>query len=198
MSLKYIKNFISDDLRNVIISNFTYLSDLNLHYISLQAPLSKSFVGDPVSDMILLSKTEEVSKIIGDELLPVYAYGRIYGKNDELLIHKDAEFCEISITCTVDFPSYIEPIYIANKSYLEYDPYISKKDDCHTKYNIDRGDALIYSGSIHYHWREPFKQDSYIQLFLFYVRKNGKYNHHYMKNRPNFGFPLLNSENFKK
>ena len=196
MEIKYIKNFISEDLGRVISSNFNYLSDLNLHYISDQAPLSKSFVGDLVSDMILLSKTEEVSNIVGDEILPVYSYGRIYEKNDELVIHKDSEYCEIAITCTIDFPFYNEPLYIANKSYLEYNVEDSKKDGNYTKYNIQKGDALIYPGHTHYHWREPFKQDSYIQLFLFYVRKNGKYNHHYMKQRPNFGFPLFNIENF--
>lgn len=198
MNSQYIKNFISDDLRRVIISNFTYLSELNLHYISTQSPLSRSFVGDLVSDIILVSKTEEVSKIIGDDLLPVYAYGRIYAENDELLIHKDVECCEIAVTCTIDFPSYIEPLYIANKSYLEYNVEDSKKEGNYTKYNIDKGDCLIYSGHTHYHWRDPFKQDSYIQLFLFYVRKNGKYSKHYMKQRPNLGYPLFNIENFNR
>lgn len=198
MDTKYIKNFLSEDLRKLIISNYDYLSQLNLHYVSAQAPLSKSFVGDLVSDMILLSKTEEISNIIGDELLPVYAYGRIYGKNDELVIHKDAEYCEIAITCTVDFPSYIEPICIANKSCLEYDADTSKKSGCYTEYKIDKGDALIYPGYTHYHWRRPFEQDRYIQLFLFYVRKDGYYAHHHMKKRPNLGFPFLNPKDFEE
>ncbi len=194
--LRYIDNFISEDLRKLIITNYDYLSELNLQYISPQAPLSKSFVGDPISDMILLMKCDEVSKIVGDELLPVYAYGRIYGRDDELLVHKDAEYCEISLSCTIDFPSYYEPLYVANKTFLEYDHTVAKRDGNYTKYDIKKGDALLYPGCTNYHWRDPFKQNNYYQLFLFYVRKNGEYKHHHLKKRPNLGFPLLNAESF--
>ncbi len=49
------------------------------------------------------------------------------------------------------------------------------------------GDAIIYKGIEVEHWREKFTGDFQAQVFLHYVRKEGKYNHFHIDKRSAFG-----------
>ena len=51
------------------------------------------------------------------------------------------------------------------------------------------GDAVIYKGMDVEHWREPFKGDHQAQVFLHYVRVDGKYAHFSGDGRPMYGYP---------
>jgi hypothetical protein len=103
-----------------------------------------------------------IEKIIGEELLPTYAYARLYHNEDELKPHKDRPSCEVSVTIQLARSNdYIWPIYMEDKQYL-----------------LNEGDAVIYLGTELEHWRNVCAgPDGYYsgQVFLHYVYKNGPY-----------------------
>ena len=100
--------------------------------------------------------------IISEELLPTYAYSRLYSNGDVLEKHKDRPACEVSITIQLGRSHhYAWPIYMGNQ-----------------RYDLAEGDGVIYSGCDVEHWRDVCAgPEGYYsgQLFLHYVRKNGKY-----------------------
>ena len=51
------------------------------------------------------------------------------------------------------------------------------------------GDAAIYLGMEVKHWREEFKGDRQSQVFLHYVKKEGKHKEHVKDKRPLYGMP---------
>jgi hypothetical protein len=103
-----------------------------------------------------------MEQLIGEELLPTYAYARLYSNADELKSHTDRPACEISITIQLGRSHhYAWPIYMGN-----------------TRYDMAEGDGVIYQGCDVPHWRNKCDgPDGYYsgQVFLHYVRKNGKY-----------------------
>lgn len=103
-----------------------------------------------------------VENAVGEELIPTYAYARLYSNGDELTKHKDRPACEVSITIQLGRShNYSWPIYM----------------DGH-RFDLAEGDGVIYPGCDVEHWREPCNgPDNYYsgQVFLHYVRKNGKF-----------------------
>jgi hypothetical protein len=132
-----------------------------------QAPNSYIFYGDPLMDTILGESVQELSKIAGYNLLPTYTYTRLYGKGDELLIHRDRPSCELSGTLALGVPENeeINPIYFSRNE---------DKSDA-IAIHLNPGDLCLYHGCDLYHWREPFTQRWYLQSFLHYVNANGPY-----------------------
>lgn len=109
---------------------------------------------------LLCEKTPEISKILGETVLPTYTYSRVYKEDSVLEIHKDRDACEISLTLNLDgdrpWPIWIETPNGESK-------FIS----------LDPGDAMMYLGTIANHWREKFTGKYYTQVFLHYVRSRG-------------------------
>lgn len=103
--------------------------------------------------------------IVGEELLPTYAYARLYGNGDVLEKHIDRPSCEVSITIQLGKShDYIWPIFMGN-----------------TKYNMLEGDGVIYKGCEVQHWRDKCDgPNGYYsgQVFLHFVRKNGPFTEH--------------------
>ena len=95
-------------------------------------------------------------KETGLELLPTYAFWRMYTLNADLKKHKDRPSCEISVTIMIGSDGTIWPIYMDG-----------------AELNLGPGDAAIYLGCEIEHWREEFKGDWQAQTFLHYVDKNG-------------------------
>jgi hypothetical protein len=123
-----------------------------------------------------------IEQIVGEPLLPTYAYTRLYNNGDELKKHSDRPACEISVTIQLGRSHhYSWPIYMGGQ-----------------RYDIAEGDGVIYTGCNVDHWREICNgpKDYYSgQTFLHYVRQNGPYAHEagdstfrepaiYIKNRP--------------
>lgn len=119
--------------------------------------------------------------IVGEELLPTYAYARLYSNGDELEKHTDRPSCEISVTIQLGRSHhYAWPIYMGGE-----------------RFDMAEGDGVVYRGCDIEHWRETCNgpKDYYSgQVFLHYVKKNGKHSDHagdstvrepmnYMKNR---------------
>ena len=125
---------------------------------------------DILMESILLCKKNKLEKIVGEELLPTYSFLRVYTKGAELTKHTDRPSCEISVTVNLNDSGEEWPLYFAGT------PVITKP-----------GDAIIYKGIEVEHWREKFTGDFQAQVFLHYVRKEGKYNHFHIDKRSAFG-----------
>ena len=111
---------------------------------------------------ILCEKTNEVSSIVEEQVLPTYAYSRIYLHGGSLNPHTDRGACEISITIHLN-GDFEWPIFIKTPTNQDH------------SILLHPGDAMIYLGTIAEHWREPFHGTFYNQLFLHYVRSRGKH-----------------------
>ena len=100
--------------------------------------------------------------IVGEELLPTYAYARLYSNGDVLEKHTDRPACEVSVTIQLGRSHhYAWPIYMGGM-----------------RFDMAEGDGVIYKGCDIEHWRDKCDgPDGYYsgQVFLHYVRKNGPY-----------------------
>ena len=94
-----IRNFLDKDFVQFIQSYFyTRLRAGQAVIGDSQASNSFIFYGDPLMDTILGNSSNSLSKITGYKLLPTYTYTRLYGKGDELMMHRDRPSCELSAT----------------------------------------------------------------------------------------------------
>lgn len=126
-----------------------------------QVPDSLAVVShEPMFDTILERVWPTVESIVGEELLPTYAYSRLYTNGNKLESHTDRPACEVSLTVQLGRSHhYAWPIYVDN-----------------ARYDLAEGDAVLYFGCEDSHWREECDgPDGYYsgQVFLHYVRKNG-------------------------
>lgn len=99
---------------------------------------------------------------VGEELLPTYAFARLYGNKDFLEQHIDRPECEVSVTIQLGRSHhYSWPIYMGD-----------------TRLDLAEGDGVIYLGNALQHRREVCDgPEGYYsgQVFLHYVRKNGEF-----------------------
>jgi hypothetical protein len=112
---------------------------------------------DIAMETLLLKCQPVMEKATGLKLYPAYTYARIYKKGDELKRHKDRFSCEISTTMNLsgdDWPIYLEPS--------------GKEGMKGIKVDLKPGDMLVYYGCELEHWREKFKGEECIQVFLHY------------------------------
>lgn len=123
-----------------------------------------------------------IEEKVGEELIPTYAYSRLYINGDVLKKHSDRPACEVSVTIQLGRSHhYSWPIYMGGQ-----------------KFDLGEGDGVIYPGYDVEHWRNECNgPDGYYsgQVFLHFVRKNGPYTdevgdnknrrgaYSYMKNR---------------
>ena len=122
-----------------------------------QIPNTYSCYSDIAMETLLLKCQPVMEKATGLKLYPAYTYARIYKKGDELKRHKDRFSCEISTTMNLsgdDWPIYLEPS--------------GKEDMKGIKVDLKPGDMLVYYGCELEHWREKFKGEECIQVFLHY------------------------------
>jgi hypothetical protein len=113
------------------------------------------------------------------KLNPAYTYARIYKKGDVLERHKDRFSCEISTTMNLGGDSW--------DIYLEPSGEMGRKG---IKIKLDPGDMLVYRGCELEHWRNKFKGQECIQVFLHYNNSQtpGSKNNMFDK-RPHLGLP---------
>ena len=125
-----------------------------------QAPNSFSTYNYTPFLELLCEKTPEISKSIGETVLPTYSYARIYKNGSVLERHVDRDACEISLTLHLHGDS-SWPIWIETPSGKE------------VSVNLNPGDAMVYLGKKAPHWREEYGGEYYTQVFLHYVRSRG-------------------------
>jgi hypothetical protein len=122
-----------------------------------QIPNTYCCYSDIAMETLLLKCQPVMEKATGLKLYPAYTYARIYKKGDELKRHKDRFSCEISTTMNLsgdDWPIYLEPS--------------GKEGMKGIKVDLKPGDMLVYYGCELEHWREKFKGEECIQVFLHY------------------------------
>ena len=129
-----------------------------------QCPLSDAVYGDVEMEKLLKDMAGPIGNNIGRRLLPTYAYARIYRPGEVLKKHKDRPSCEISATMTLGYDGKnIWPIFFENR---EGTPIPAQ---------LDVGEMAVYQGCELLHWRDAFKGNWHVQVFLHYVDADGPY-----------------------
>lgn len=139
------------------------LKSLEEHDSDPQVPDSLAVMHhEIIFDTILERLWPTVESIVGEELLPTYAYSRLYKNGNILESHTDRPACEVSVTIQLGRSHhYAWPIHVGNE-----------------RFDLAEGDAILYQGCDVEHWRNTCDgPDGYYsgQVFLHYVRKNGPY-----------------------
>lgn len=156
-----VPNFISQERAQVLSQEFFILERDNKCTKDNQAPNSPAIYNFKPFLELLCEKTNEVTSLIEEQVLPTYTYARIYKNGEVLARHRDRPACEISLTVNIggDAPWGIS---------------IQKPSSEEVYLNLNRGDAMLYLGYTADHWRDtPFSGQNYSQVFLHYVRSNG-------------------------
>lgn len=128
-----------------------------------QVPTSKAIVDhEIVFETILERVWPDIEDVLGEEVLPTYAYARLYSNGDELKVHTDRDACEISMTIQLGRSHhYAWPIYMGGR-----------------RIDMGEGDGVMYLGRQIEHWRNVCDgPEGYYsgQVFLHYVRKQGEF-----------------------
>ncbi|MEE2671397.1 MAG: hypothetical protein VYA54_06795 [Bdellovibrionota bacterium] len=87
------------------------------------------------------------------KLEPTYHYLAMYLKDSDCPIHTDREECEYTIAINIQ-QNGIWPLYVEGKEYL-----------------LNPGNALLYSGKHHIHWREASEYPGRLDMLLLFYRE---------------------------
>ena len=173
------------ELKYKLIKNFLTKEEIKLlnGYCKIKHRLNKNsfdfkqnnngdtyFYADPLMESLMMDKLPLMEKETGLELLPTYAFWRMYTLNANLDKHKDRPACEVSVTVMIGSDGTKWPIFMEGK-----------------EFELKIGDAVIYLGCELEHWREEFKGDWHAQTFLHYVNKNGQNKEWYLDKRLTLG-----------
>lgn len=155
-----IPNFINSHRARELGSDFKIYSESKNNGGDSQAPNSQSDYNYISFLELLCEKTQQVSSILEETVLPTYSYSRVYYNGSVLNRHKDRDACEISLTLHLNgdksWPISIQTPSGEEKSVI-----------------LEPGDAMMYLGRIAEHWRDAYDGDYYTQVFLHYVRSRG-------------------------
>lgn len=163
LKILYVKNFIPKELCYFLTNILLRQSVLEPVHKDNLVPTAKSVMEHEVVFETLQERMwpamEELSR---EELIPTYAYARLYSNGDDLKAHIDRPACEISATVQLGRSHhYSWPIYMSGR-----------------RVDMAEGDAVIYKGCEVEHWRNVCDgpEEYYSgQAFLHYVRANGPY-----------------------
>jgi len=109
---------------------------------------------------LLCAKNMEVANLVGEMVLPTYAYARIYKQGNILERHTDRVECEVSLT-----------VHLQGDK--EWPIYMEKPNGEAVGVVLRPGDAVLYLGCDTPHWRNAYDGEEYGQVFLHYVLSNG-------------------------
>jgi hypothetical protein len=126
--------------------------------------------------------TPRAAEIAGCELMPSYAYFRIYQRGDVCRVHSDREACEHSMSLTVELGENVPWALSVEKRRLErpvpsVDPDFGGEE--FAELPMSAGDAVMYRGVNHRHGRlQPNPNSWSAHLFLHWVEAGGPYAAH--------------------
>ena len=135
-----------------------------------QVPGVYSHYGDMVMETLLMKVLPIMKQQTGLNLIPTYAYTRIYEKGATLFRHKDRPSCEISTTLNLGgdpWSIFVDPTG-SNNVIDEYKNIHKPNAPAGIQVDLTPGDMLVYSGCELEHWREPFQGNICHQVFLHY------------------------------
>ena len=173
---KVIKNFLTQEEIKLLTDYCRIKHRLNFDNFDFSIPGNADtyFYGDPLMESLMVNKLEIMKKETGMELLPTYAFWRMYTMFADLPKHKDRVSCEISVTVMLGSDGNKWPIFMDG-----------------TEFHLEPGDAAIYLGCEVEHWRKEFKGDWHAQCFLHYVDKNGPNKEYFKDKRPLYGLQKI-------
>ena len=156
-----------------------------------QVPNTYSHYGDTAMETLLLAVQPKMEKLTKINLIPTYAYARIYKKGDILHRHKDRFSCEISTTLNLGGDEW--PIFIEKDpkkgGLVEGKGYVTEHTKG-TKVILKPGDMLVYKGNLCEHWRDAFEGTDCGQVFLHYNNQATKgSSDNIFDGRPHLGLP---------
>lgn len=156
-----VPSFISQERAQALQKQFKDLEESDKYTKDEQAPNSPAIYNFKPFLELLCEKTNEVTNLIEEQVLPTYTYARIYKNNETLARHRDRPACEISLT-----------LHIGGDA--SWNISIQKPNGEEVDLNLNMGDAMLYLGCTADHWRStPFSGQNYSQVFLHYVCSNG-------------------------
>jgi hypothetical protein len=187
----------------VLLDQFFSPVVVNIFHSKLQADLNLR--GDPafVSRTPLLTKpalevysrryapmatfhwglTPAAAAIAGCDLVPTYAYFRVYQQDDVCLVHADRGACEHSMSLTIELADERPWALCVGKDQIglatrRTEPNF-ELDEAFAELPMRAGDAVMYQGVNHRHGRvEPNPNRWSAHLFLHWVDANGQYADH--------------------
>jgi hypothetical protein len=117
--------------------------------------------------------TKFASRLLrGDDPQVPMTYFRIYKRGDVLHRHRDRPACEISVTINIgQKPTDPWPIYVEG----EGEPCAAGLRPC---------DGLLYRGMELFHWRDAYRGEALVQVFLHYVDRDGPHAEQKFDGRP--------------
>lgn len=119
----------------------------------------------------------KIEEAVGMKLHPTYSYARVYYKGSDLQYHFDRASSEVTVSVCLKQDK-IWPLYVKNEDGITHE------------INLEVGDAGIYSGRKHAHWRNPLEQEKHVQCFLQYVNAEGSDSYLKYDTRPCLGLPF--------
>lgn len=135
-----------------------------------QAPSSPSVYNYMPFVRLLVELTPKISDLAGEPVLPTYAYARVYSHGATLARHRDRPACEVSVTLNL-------------KKDAPWEIFFQRPDGVEVGVDMAPGDGVVYQGCVADHWRDAFKGQEYVQVFLHYVRAFGQYQWAYFDNK---------------
>lgn len=127
--------------------------------------------------------TPAAATIAGCELVPTYAYFRVYQKDDVCLVHSDRSACEHSMSLTIELSDDLPWALCVGKEQVEHAPRSNEPNfapnEGFIKVPMRAGDAVMYRGVNHRHGRiDPNPNRWSAHLFLHWVDANGPFADH--------------------
>jgi hypothetical protein len=127
-----------------------------------------NLANDMMFEGLLENLRQPFSAHCGVELVPTYAFGRLYQRGELLHPHRDRPACAYSLTMTLGYSGDAPwPIFTS--------PHLDGSEA--TAWHIPPGKALAYPGCEVTHWREPLQMAWQAQMFFHYVDANGPHGH---------------------
>jgi len=154
------KGFLSQDRAEVLAVMFCDHVQRHASPADPKCPASPAAYNFMPFVKLLVEKTPEVGALIGESVLPTYAYARVYRRGEVLVRHRDRAACEISVTINL-------------RKTVEWPIHIQTPDGTELCFEQNPGDAMLYLGCVADHWRDAYEGDEHVQVFLHYVRADG-------------------------
>ena len=123
--------------------------------------------------------TPRIALATGCDLLPTYAYFRLYQKGDICRVHSDRSACEHSLSLTIAYGDDIAwPLSVADAPVAVPQPVVSSDfgTDSYGSVAMQPGDGVLYQGVHRRHGRlDPNPNAWSAHLFLHWVDAHGRY-----------------------
>jgi hypothetical protein len=175
--LSMFRSRLQEDLGLMRSRTFVRTNDLltkpSIEVYSLEYPPMATF---------LWGLTPRVSQVAGCELMPAYAYFRIYQQGDVCRVHSDRPACEHSLSLTVELGENIPWALSFEQRHLDQPSAQIDADFGDQPFSslaMKAGDGVVYRGVNHRHGRlEPNPNSWSAHMFLHWVDPTGPYAGH--------------------